>query len=318
MDILFIGLGSIGMRHARLIRQEFPAFGLYALRSSTGASPNALGIPEVHDWSAVARIAPSVAFVCVPTHLHMDVALRCVDMGMHVFLEKPIAADTEKLDTLVGAVRARGLCAYVAYCLRFHPVIQYLKALLTHDVTVHHARAICATYLPGWRPGRDHLDTYSAHWAQGGGAILELSHEFDYARYLVGPVTGITGAVGQAAPGVTVDAEDWADALASHASGAHSNIHVNLFSQSNQRMIELDTSEGYIRGDMVCSTVERLHGQKRETIDLHDDRDHMYIAQLHHFFAHVLEGAPLMNSIEDASDLFRQIVTFRNRARGRA
>ena len=87
--VLIVGLGSIGKRHARLIRQHFP-HEVVALRSFLGQEPNDLGIPEISSWEEAGRQRFDAAVIANPTNMHIDTALRCAEHGLHLFIEKPI------------------------------------------------------------------------------------------------------------------------------------------------------------------------------------------------------------------------------------
>ena len=49
-------------------------------------------------------------------------------------------------------------------------------------------RAEYGQYLPAWRPSRDYRETYTAQSAQGGGILLDASHEIDYVRWIGGEI----------------------------------------------------------------------------------------------------------------------------------
>ena len=42
------------------------------------------------------------------------------------------------------------------------------------------------SYLPGWRPGTDYRQSYSAQRRLGGGVLLDVIHEVDYAAWVLG------------------------------------------------------------------------------------------------------------------------------------
>jgi len=71
--------------------------------------------------------------------------------------------------------RSRKLFTYVAYNLRFHPVIERLKKIVGEKGKPLSFRAVCKSYLPNWRPGQDYSKSYSARKELGGGVVLELA-----------------------------------------------------------------------------------------------------------------------------------------------
>lgn len=310
MKIALFGLGSIGKRYARLLMHGFPEHSLFAFRSGMGTE-NEMGIKELHLWEEVDRLKPDVALIANPTFLHIETAIKCARRGIHLFIEKPICGDAEGLSELRNLVKRRRLTAYVAYVLRFHPTLIELKMRL-RGCTIYHANVRCSSFLPEWREGIDHMQTYSAYREKGGGAILELSHEFDYIGYLFNKIVKISGRAGTTGL-VTDDAEDWADALVEHEGGNCTNLHVNFLSRKIQRNIEVDTDKGFFRVDLIDGTLEHTNVSGTETLQFKMERDQLYIEQLRYFFENI-SNPGLMNSLAEATHLFRKIIKFRQKA----
>jgi len=291
MRIIFFGLGSIGQRHAKLICTYYPDFELYAFRTEKGQQELSVDLATSITpvgWEDIEEIKPDVAFICNPTFLHVPTAIRCAELGMHLFIEKPISHNTEGLERLIGLVSCKNLTAYVAYPLRHHPKTKSLGIELWGKKILH-ARFVCTSYLPWWRPGADHTKCYSAHRDQGGGPLLDMSHQLDLAVHLFGPIKGIEGKWGRAA-NVTVDADDYADLIITHKSGMVSNIHINFFSKRAQDYVEVETEDIVARADFTDPEL----------------MNEAYVNQLRYFFEF---GSPKMdNNLLEASWLFRTIV----------
>ncbi len=310
MKILFCGLGSIGERQARLLKEHFPEHDIFALRSYQGQAKkkNTLNIPELNSWEEVDRHEFQVAFITNPTHLHITTALECAKRKMHLFLEKPIDVEATRLPELLEAVSRNQLTTYVAYPLRFHPLIQKLKKALDGEKILH-ARAVCASYLPDWRPQQNHLESYSAHRSQGGGVILDISHEMDLATHLFGDIQSLSGTFGKKSQ-VTVDAEDYADLILTHETHA-TNVHLNYFSRHPERYMAVDTEESFFQADLLNATwtqVRRGEDPVVEKIDV--ERDDLYREQLTYFFEN-LTNPCMQNNLPEAAQLFEKLIHFR-------
>jgi predicted dehydrogenase len=304
--ILIVGLGSIGKRHARLLRQHFP-HEVVALRSFLGQETNDLGIPEVSSWEEVDSQTFDVAVIANPTNMHIETALRCAERGLHLFIEKPIDCRLAGLEDLIRIVGERQLTAYVAYPLRFHPVVRGLKERL-RERNVLHAGMVCASFLPDWRPSQDHRKVYSSSTEQGGGIFLDMSHELDLAEYLFGPVLEIQGKLSRMSE-LTVDSDDCADLLVTHES-VMTNIHLNMFSREPRRFVEIDTSDGYmcadVRGQIISDFTRGAKEEERFSID----GDHIYLEQLRYFFDNI-GRQDMDNTLLLASGLYKKMIEFR-------
>jgi predicted dehydrogenase len=307
LRILLIGLGSIGKRHARLIQRHF-SHKVVALRTLRGQERNDFGIPELNSWAEAEAQPFDVAFVTNPTNQHIETALRCAERGLHLFIEKPIDCRLDGLERLVATSRARRLSAYVAYPLRHHPLMIALKERLGKR-TVLHASMVCASYLPQWRPQQDYRKSHACFQVQGGGVLLEMSHELDMAEYLFGPVLKIEGRLNRISD-LTTDSDDCADLILRHGHGI-TNVHLNLFSRQRRRFVEVDTADGFLRADLVTSQLMAISQGETTCEDYPVDSDLMYLNQLRYFFDH-LGHVDFDNSLARASGLFTQLITFRN------
>lgn len=304
MKIVLIGLGSIGQRHARLLNER-RGLELVALRSRRDAVPTSLKIKEIYSWEELSRLKPQVAFIANPTALHIETAIRCAEMGCALFIEKPLGADLTGLDKLLNLIARKKLATYVAYNLRFHPVIKKIKDMLS-EMTVLHLRATCSSYLPSWRPEQDVKKSYSAQARLGGGALLDLSHEVDYASFLLGEILDAKANFSRRSD-LTVDAEDYADILLSTAT-APANLHINFLSHIPQRTIQVDGKERSFAGDLLkCSLVEFQHGSPTDQHDVVCDRDFTYRAQLDYFFSN-LDNPAMMNNAHEAVKVFSTLM----------
>ena len=266
---------------------------------------NALGLKETDRWEDVTAFKPDAAFICTPTHNHIEDALRCARSGMRLFIEKPLSDRMEGVDELTGLCARKKLTAYVAYCLRFHPVIEEVKRMLG-GVKVIDGRVVCASLLHRWRPKAE-TPNYSFYRGQGGGVILDLSHEFDHIQYLVGPVVSITGDKGRKSS-VTVDAEDYCDAQVQTANGARIKVHLDLFSEKETRCLDFETDRGRITADLLTGEINQAGTPpKRVAVD----RDAFMRRQTQYFLDHIHDPG-LMNNVSEAKTLLEHIVRFRD------
>lgn len=308
MKIVFFGLGSIGQRHAKILLGYYH-HQLYAFRSGVGNAHNDLGIRELNSWDEVEKLKPDIVFITNPTSLHIEIATRCAKLGCRLFIEKPIDKDIKGLDKLVELVKKNHLVTYVAYCMRFHPVIEQLKKYINKR-RILYIRAVCTSFYPLWRPGRDYLKTYSANSAMGGGVILDLSHEIDYVSYLAGPVNKLSGNFSKRSK-VTVDAEDWADIHVSTKLGP-ANIHINFFSQLRQRYIQIDFEDLTVIGDIFNAEIREYKNETLyKSLKLDYDKGQEYKEQIKYFFDNI-NNPKMMNNLEEAANLFKKIIAFKN------
>ena len=302
MKILFFGLGSIGQRHASIV-QQFYTHELYAFRHSALVNDVNINITNLFNWKEVVKLMPEVCFICNPTSLHIETAIRCSELGAHLFIEKPVGIYNARLIELMSLVAQKRITTYVAYNLRFHPVIDELTSLLRTNSALH-ARIRSSSYLPNWRPGVNYLESYTALKEQGGGVIHDLSHELDYTTYLFGDISRLRGQHGRRS-NLTIDTEDFADFLLI-AGATPVNLHIDFLSHLKQREIVIDFNSFSVVADLINSNISYF--EKEELVDRHEftiTRNYTYERQLEYFFSHI--NHEIMNNIEEASLLTKTI-----------
>ncbi len=307
VKIVFFGLGSIGTRHASLIKSRYK-HQLYAFRSGKGLrNKNALGIPELHSWRELDLIKPDVAFITNPTSLHIQTAAKCAARNMALFIEKPLTHHPRGLSQFLRLVKRKKIATYVGFVLRFHPIIKALSQHLRKARPVH-MRVVATSFLPLWRPQQNHFKNYSAFKKMGGGVLHDLSHEIDYARYLMGDFLHMIGRSLRRGT-VTVDADDCADLFILSKRGPI-NIHINMMSQIKQRQIQIDFSDHSVVGDLIGNTiVEYRFGKPFKKRSVGKGLDEAYRDQLEYFFRNI-HNHNMMNNVSEAAHLFHWIHEF--------
>ncbi len=305
--IIFVGLGQIARRHITILQQHFPCE-IFALRTLGKTPCDIPGVHELHHWDEVSQHAFEAAFITSATFLHIPQAIECACRGIPLFIEKPLGSSLERLDNLLLEVETRRLSTFVAYPLRFHPLVLKLKRLL-EGKRILHARMIFGGYMPNWRTKRNYRRSYTVFHEQGGGVILECSHELDLAAFLFGPLQHIAGRAGRVS-GLTEDAEDYTDILLTHERIA-ATVHLNFFSRVTERVVTVETDEKTYRLDLKQGVLQWGSEGVLEEDRYIGDRDTMYVEQLKYFFAN-LGQSRMMNDVFEAAPLFEKVLAFRD------
>jgi predicted dehydrogenase len=313
MRLLIVGAGSIGSRHARNAR----ALGIESIglcdphderRAAAVAAVDARGfraLDEALDWQ------PEAAIVCTPPATHVPIAQACAEAGCHLLIEKPVAADSAGLDELASTAAAKQLGIAVAYQLRFHAALARLREL-TRSGAIGRVLSIRAEYgqhLAAWRPTRDYRETYTAQAAQGGGILLDASHEIDYVRWIAGDPHSVYAWVGQLSD-LEMDAEDTAAVILRLEGGRLAELHLDCIRRGYARGCTVIGSEATVQWD--AATGLRITRADGTTFDerLVPDPNEPYAAELSSFLRARGAEAP-MASLADARRVLDVVVAAR-------
>ena len=305
---LVVGYGSIARRHVRNLRTLAQGARIATLRRAPDSPP--VGVEAVlTDWGQVSKFAPDVALVTSPATHHVKDALKALDVGAHVLIEKPLAASLSGLDRLRDTARQTDRVVLVAYPFRFYEPLQIVKDAIIGDAVgrILSARAEVGMYLPDWRPGIDYRTSVSAARSLGGGALLELSHEFDLIRWLVGDCEAVFAHCGRVSE-LEVDVEDIADVLLRFASGAHGSVHLDFLQRVPHRCLRIVGATGTIRWELEGDRAQLWQVATGTWTDLQTasvGRNDMYLNELSHFLECARGEASPAVSLEDGESALR-------------
>lgn len=302
-SVLIIGCGSIGERHLRCFQRTGrcsvaacdtnPA--LLADMKDRYAAPGFATLDE-----ALASGGFDAAVICTPAHLHLPMALKLLDAGLHLLIEKPLALDTTLVPQVREAIARADRFVGVAYVYHCMPWMVGAREFLKSGELgrVLQASVVCGQHFPTFRPA--YRDIYYARHEHGGGAIQDaLTHVANAVEWLIGPCSRVfCDASHQMLEGVTV--EDTVNVCARH-DGALVSYAMTQFQAPNEVLFQFHGERGSLKIEVHNRRWGVMHhgGEGwdwRETPPL--ERDDLFITQAQAFLDGI-EGRPSLLSTFD-------------------
>ncbi|EOC7459377.1 Gfo/Idh/MocA family oxidoreductase [Vibrio cholerae] len=315
--VAVIGLGNIATRHRRNLKQLFPHAQLYAM-SASGRMPHETVSDADHLVESIdALIAQKVQLVIVasPAPFHAAHAIPLIEAGIAVLIEKPVTATLDELKALQEAAAQSQTPVAVGYCLRYLSSAIEMKKYLSSAMLgkVYHAHVEIGQYLPDWRPSKDYRESVSARAALGGGALLELSHEFDYTQWLLGELT-LRHAILRQSEELGLEVEDSADMLLSTEQNAVVHLHLDFLQRKAYRQCRFVGSQGALEWDLISNEIRFVCAQGTQVLYSEPtwDKNQMYTAMVLDFVAHIHRQLSQCVSLDEAAkslELIAQIKT---------
>jgi len=247
-----IGLGSIGMRHAK----NLLAMGHTVVGYDLDGSKMKVLLEYGGGWMDMKGGLPNLidgVVIASPTHLHLGHLLLATNAMNPCFVEKPIGDNAGVCSTLLanrGAVEKQ-LLTMVGNNLRFHSCVKKAREWLDAGSI---GKPIWANFTLA-----QHNDKYTDDVILNWGA-----HELDLARYLLGDCW-INTAVGT---------RDITDIMLLHDSGCRTTVHLDYVTWPEVRKFTIGSGNGVIVVDLV----------KREAVAVaqsQDDREGTIIESFH-------------------------------------
>jgi predicted dehydrogenase len=219
-----MGAGLIGRRHIQHIRAE-PGTELVAVVDPTEAGREAAaenGVPwhaSFRDMLAAERADGVI--VATPNQVHVENGLEAVAAGIPVLVEKPIADDLAAGERLVAAAEQAGVPLLVGHHRRHNPIMRAAREIVASG----RLGRIVAVNALFWLYKPD--DYFDLSWRREEGAgpvFLNLIHDVDNLRYLLGEVVAVQAVESNAVRANAV--EDTSAIILEFACGALATVSV--------------------------------------------------------------------------------------------
>jgi len=132
--VAVIGLGNMGKHHARNYAL-IPEVELVAVcdinKELANSTAKKFSCKAYYDYAEMLeKESLEAVSIAVPTHLHKKVALDCLQKGLHLLIEKPIAAKIEDAQEIIAAAHEKKVILQVGHIERFNPAVQKLKEII--------------------------------------------------------------------------------------------------------------------------------------------------------------------------------------------
>ncbi|MBB5424029.1 putative dehydrogenase [Paraburkholderia atlantica] len=320
VNLAVVGAGVIGKRHIREIANSDQCRLAAIVDPSTEAAACAasFGVPLRRDYRELLeedRIDAVV--VCTPNGTHVEIGSACINRGIPVLVEKPIADDLARARAFADASRVARVPVLVGHHRRHNPAVRAAKKAIVEGRigNVVAANVMCLAYKPE--------AYFSEPWrrrAGGGPILINMIHEIDLIRHLCGEVVTVQAASTNRTRGYEV--EDSAACTLELESGTVVNISLSDTAASPWNW---DTAAGEDRQlfdyrpvptHFFAGTDGALSlpdcalwsyvGEKGRDRPIHDQRISMeegnvYANQLRHFVDVVRGTAEPLTSAQDAT-----------------
>ena len=252
MKVAVIGAGHMGRYHAQKFAR-LPGVELAVVDPDPARA-------QISDYRKVLG-SVQAAVVAVPTTLHHEVVRAFLDQGVHVLVEKPLAATLEQADELVRLAKKKQLVLQVGHVQRYSNAFQALAARVTKPLYIDAER------LAGFKQRGAEVDV-----------ILDLMiHDLDLALSLARAEVKEVSACGFR---VLTNDIDIASARIDFANGCVADLSASRVSQAVVRKFRVFQPGLYASADLQAGKlryVRQAEGQIEENEETHADGDALAI-----------------------------------------
>jgi predicted dehydrogenase len=317
MPVAVLGAGAIGRMHVDRILAH-PDVCLAGIADPSPASRELaaqLDVPwEADPLALLAHTQAEAVIVATPNATHTPIGIACIERGLPVLVEKPIADTLDNARQLCEAAAAAGVALMVGHQRRHNPILRRAREMVQQGLL---GRPVTATAMATWLKPDDYYQMEWRRKAGGGPVLINMIHDIDLLRFLLGEVVSVQAQTSNAVRGFEV--EDTASAMLRFENGTLCTINVtdaavapwnwDLAAGEASHYAKQDVDSIFISGTEASLTLPQLQvfryrGQRgwhqpltQERTPLH--RVDPYVEQLRHLRA-VAEGleAPVCSGLD--------------------
>lgn len=337
LPIAIVGAGGIGRAHA-LRGLQSDAVTVVAVADPSAASREfaaQCGIPWFGDHLTMLGAArPACVIIATPNAQHVDIGLDCIERGVALLVEKPIADSVAEARRLCDAAAMRGVPLMVGHQRRHNPILASARRMVADGIL---GRPVSVTAMSTWLKPDAYFDTAWRRLPGGGPVLINLIHDIDLLRFLLGDIRSVQAVTSNAVRGHAV--EDTAAILLTFTNGALGAISVtdtatapwnwDLAAGEAAHYPRQDVNSHYLCGTEASLTLPRLElwryrGARgwHDPLTLERTQVHAgdpYAEQLRHLRAVVLDGAtPVCSGLDGLRTLQATLAVHQAASSGRA
>src|SRR6266508_2399255 len=241
-----VGVGVMGSNHARVFA-DLPGVKLVGVadpdRNQRDFVSGILGCATFGAMDGLLAHGVDAVTIAAPTHLHQELAIACIERGVHVLVEKPIASSVEEGRAIIAAARRAGVALMVGHVERFNPTVEAIKeAIRDEDIL-----SIAITRIRPFPPRMSNV-----------GVVIDLAvHDIDLIRWFT--ESDIAEVQPQLSNAIA-EREDIALLQFRTASGVLAHINTNWLTPFKARTVIVATRDKYVTGDLLTRQVTECFG----------------------------------------------------------
>ncbi|MBX9803536.1 MAG: Gfo/Idh/MocA family oxidoreductase [Caulobacteraceae bacterium] len=244
------GVGVMGRNHARVL-SDIRDFDLTAVFDPDAATAD--GVAGLYGAKAFTTAADFVAagldaaVVATPNRHHADLGVALLEAGIHVLVEKPIAATVADAQRMIDAGKANNRVLMVGQVERFNPAVEAVKRAIAGDEVI----SIQITRVGPFPPRMGEV-----------GVVIDLAvHDIDIIRHLTD--SEITEVQPQLAR-TRAEREDTALLQFRLANGTIAHITTNWVTPYKVRTLQVATMNKFVVADLITRQVTEYFGQQAD------------------------------------------------------
>lgn len=254
MKYALIGCGRISPNHIKAaINNKLEIVGLCdivkekIIEKKEMYKENIANVKEYIDYKEmILNEKPNLVAIATESGKHASIAIDCLNMGVNVIIEKPIALSLEDADKIIKVADEKGLKVCACHQNRFNKAIKKIRNSIENN---DFGKMFHGTAHIRWNRNKDYYEQapWRGTWQQDGGALMnQCIHNIDLLRWMMGDEIDEVCAYTDNVNHDYIAAEDLGIAIVKFKNGAYGIIEgtTNIYPKNLEETLYLFGEKG--------------------------------------------------------------------------
>ena len=301
MKIVVIGLGSMGKRRIRLIREMYPDFMIIGIDGRTDRREEANKLFGIDCADSINSVDEAeCAFICTSPLSHNFLIHECLQKGWNVFTELNLVLDGYQENMSLAKVKEKTL--FLSSTFFYREEIRYIRSKVSEDKKWNYSYHI-GQYLPDWHPWESYKDFFLGDKRTNGCREI-LAIELPWLTGTFGEVENVN-VLSDKLTDLNIDYNDNFIIQLQHKNGNKGSLIVDVVSPVAVRKLEVYSEGAYISWNGTPDSVAEfdMNTKNLVPVTLSEKAEHM-----NGYSAFVIENA-YKNEIREFFDVVNGAAT---------
>lgn len=274
MKILVIGLGSMGKRRIRLIRDMYAEAVIYGVDGREDRRDEAKELFQIICFASIEEAVGrgiEATFVCTSPLSHNKIIKECLNNGWNVFTELNLVSDGYEEN--IALAEKKHCTLFLSSTFLYREEIQYIRQKIKHESWnyIYHI----GQYLPDWHPWENYKDFFIGDKRTNGCREI-MAIELPWLTSVFGKVVNYHS-IANKMTALNIDYNDNYMIQFTHESGSKGVLVVDVVSPVAVRKLELYRENSYLNWNGTPDSLMEYSAEKDtlEYVHLHETQEHM-------------------------------------------
>ena len=273
MNIVVIGLGSMGKRRIRLIKEMYPEYTICGVDGREDRRKEATAMFDISCFSLVTDVEGNIdcAFVCTSPLSHASIITDCLEFRWNVFTELNLVAD--KYDENIRLAKENNCTLFLSSTFFYRQETKYISSKISKDKKWNYIYHI-GQYLPNWHPWENYKDFFVGDKRTNGCREI-LAIELPWLESAFGEIESTTS-VSDKITDLNIGYNDNYMIQISHMNGNKGTLVVDVVSPVAVRNLEVYAENAYLSWNGTPDSIREFNQQtkKIENVNLSEAAEH--------------------------------------------